>query len=161
MGYYHTAQICLNGHVITDSYDKNPEFRQNYCDKCGQPTITKCPNCNSNIRGDYECNNVVSIGFSTPAPNFCHNCGKPFPWTKDSLDSIQELLSLESTLESSELEYLNSNLPSILTDTPKTKLVATKLKLALGKLGSTASSAIHDIIVDVASETAKKIIFPE
>ena len=40
MGYYHTAQICLNGHVITDSYDKNPEFRQNYCDKCGQPIDT-------------------------------------------------------------------------------------------------------------------------
>lgn len=161
MGYYHIAQICLHGHVITDSYDSDPEFRQNFCDKCGSKTITNCPKCNSPIRGNYEVPDFISFNSMNTAPSYCYDCGEPYPWTKESLESIQELLALESNLSGPELEYLNSNLSSVLVDTPKTNIVAAKLKLALGKISSVTSEAIHNIIVDIASETAKKIIYPE
>lgn len=161
MSYYHVAQICLNGHVITDTYDQNPEFRQNFCNKCGEKTITKCPNCKSNIRGDYEVEGICFIGSTMDtAPAYCYNCGSPYPWTKTALESTQELLALESTLSSDELSYLSENLSSIIVDTPKTKVVATKFKISLSKISSTTASAIKDILVDIASETAKKIIFP-
>lgn len=161
MGYYHTAQICLNGHVITDTYDRNPEIRQNFCDKCGEKTITACPKCNLKIRGDYEVEGVCFLGSTmNTAPSFCYNCGAPYPWTKSALEATKELLALESDLSPNELEYLNNNMASILVDTPKTKVVATKFKIALGKVGSATASAIRDIIVDIASESAKKIIFP-
>lgn len=159
MGFYHVAQICLNGHVITDTYDQYPEFRQNFCDKCSAKTITKCPSCNSNIRGDYDDIDMVFISAGmTSAPAYCYNCGNPYPWTEDKLDATKELLALDSKLSNEELEYLSSNLNSLLIDTPKTKLVATKFKLGLSKLGKESAMAIRDIIVEIASESAKKII---
>ncbi|MDP4146091.1 MAG: DUF2321 domain-containing protein [Bacillota bacterium] len=161
MSYYHTAQICLNGHIITDSYDSSPALSQKFCDECGSETITQCPNCHSNIRGDYEVSGICYLGSTMQkAPSYCYNCGESYPWTREALSSIAELLLLESSLSDQELISLQSDLSSLLSDTPKTKLVATKLKLALTKTSSVVSSAIRDILVDIASEAAKKIIFP-
>ncbi|MCS4463379.1 DUF2321 domain-containing protein [Clostridium botulinum] len=30
MGSYRIAQICLNGHIVTDSYDTTPQFGENF-----------------------------------------------------------------------------------------------------------------------------------
>ncbi|MDR3595147.1 DUF2321 domain-containing protein [Clostridium sp.] len=161
MGYYETAQICENGHVITVCYPT--DSGENYCHSCGSKTMTTCPSCDAQIRGKYQSDGAISITTKKnfPTPSFCYNCGDPYPWTKSALEATSELLQLESTLSAEELSYLNENMASILVDTPKTTVVATKLKIALGKAGSTAASAIKDILVDIASETAKKIIFPQ
>lgn len=156
MGSYDTAQICLNGHLINTSYHQFPEFSKKFCSDCGEKAITKCDNCQHEIRGNY----IESFSMMDKAPAYCHNCGHPYPWTLSALESAQELLSLEERLSSEELEYFSNNMPSILADTPKTKVVATKLKLALTKLSKTTAGAFRDIIVDIASESAKKIIFP-
>ncbi|UYZ36765.1 DUF2321 domain-containing protein [Clostridium beijerinckii] len=162
MGYYKTAQICENGHVITASHSFSSDLHQDYCDKCGAKTITACPSCNANIHGKYEVEGVFDLSSTQlPTPSFCYNCGAAYPWTKSALEATQELLALESNLSPDELTYLNENMASILVDTPKTKVVATKFKIALGKIGLTTASAVKDILVDVASEAAKKIIFPQ
>jgi len=81
MGQYDIMQVCLNGHLITDTYMRNPEFRKNHCPKCGAETITKCPNCGQPIKGDYHVDGVVFLsGRSTPVPDICEYCGKDFPW---------------------------------------------------------------------------------
>lgn len=161
MGYYHTAQICLNGHMINDSSDSNPQNNQDYCDKCGEKTITKCPNCNALIRGDYEVPGVCAIGFATAVPSYCYHCGKPFPWTELSLKSAKELLELEGSLSEEDLKYFDKNMNSLICDTPNTKVVATKLKLFLTKASAAVGSTLKDIIVEIGSETAKKIILNE
>lgn len=160
MGYYHTAQICTNGHLITDSIDTSRNRTQKFCDKCGNETITNCTNCNSPIRGDYDVPGVISFS-ETEVPNYCYNCGKPYPWTTSSLEVLKELLALESSISTEELTYYNENLPSLIVDTPKSNLVATKLKLFINKSSKVVASSIKDIIVEIASETAKKIIFNE
>lgn len=157
MGYYDIGQICLSGHIINGSYNEFPEYSKEYCPKCGEKTIICCPKCNNYIQGDHH--NFYSAISNPPA--FCPYCGEPYPWTKEKLDSTNELLSLESALSQEELDYFKQNLNSVLIDTPKTKLVATKLKLAINKTSSVVGSALRDILVDIASETAKKIIFPE
>lgn len=159
MGYYHTSQICMNGHVITDSYDKHPEHGMPFCDICGKQTITQCPNCSASIRGDYE-SGVCCICFTTPAPAYCYNCGKPFPWTEENISSMKELLLLEN-LSDSETAFVNNDIGEILIDSPKTKVVSTKLRMILNKSSQVVAGAVKDIIVDVASETAKKIILGE
>lgn len=157
MGYYDTAQICLNGHITNGSYNEYPEYNKYYCSKCGEKTITRCPKCKNYIQGDhYE----RFYQIYNP-PSYCHCCGEPFPWTIEKLVSTNELLALEGTLSQEELDYFKQNLNSVLVDTPKTKLVATKLKLAINKTSSVVTSALRDILVDIASEAAKKIIFPE
>ena len=54
MGHYDVQQVCLNGHQITDNYNRSPEFRKTHCNKCGEKTIHQCPECNHPIKGDYH-----------------------------------------------------------------------------------------------------------
>ena len=77
-------QVCVNGHPITDSYEGNPQLRQDRCTECGAETITACPSCGTRIRGDYKVEGIVSMtGISDPN-EFCHDCGEPYPWQDDS-----------------------------------------------------------------------------
>ena len=78
-----TMQVCLNGHVINDGFRKHPEYNKDFCDSCGEKTITSCPNpkCGEAIPGDLQDTGVVAIGFQPSAPDFCEHCGEAFPWT--------------------------------------------------------------------------------
>ena len=49
---------------------------------------------------------------------------------------------------------------AITTDTPRTKVAATRLGKFLRKMGKGTAQAIRDVAVDIASEAAKKILFP-
>jgi len=53
-GWYDTAQICMNGHIINSMSKLHPEHNRKFCDKCGEPTITNCQKCNSPIPGHYH-----------------------------------------------------------------------------------------------------------
>jgi len=79
-GSYDTQQVCLNGHQITDTYNQSIERRMDHCDRCGAETIFKCPSCSAEIRGYHTIPGVVSM-MRTPVPEYCHACGKPYPWT--------------------------------------------------------------------------------
>lgn len=159
-GYYDTAQVCLNGHIINDSYTQYPEFNQSFCGQCGAETITTCIECGAYIKGSYIDTDFCTPDMAPAVSSYCHNCGKPYPWTLSALEAAQELLEIEDILSQEELDYLSKNMSAIVSDTPKTTVVATKLKLAVGKLSRHVGSAIYDIVVDVASETAKKTLFP-
>lgn len=81
MGRYDVMQVCRNGHVITENYVSMPEFRKDFCPECGQSTITKCVNCNSDIPGDYHVEGVFYLSDEEPiAPKICTKCGSKFPW---------------------------------------------------------------------------------
>ena len=75
-----TMQVCLNGHVINDSFGKYPYRNKDFCDNCGQKTITNCPKCDNPIPGDIHYPNVIALTFMKTAPDFCKSCGEPFPW---------------------------------------------------------------------------------
>lgn len=78
MGYYDVAQICMNGHVINESCKEYPQHNQNFCDKCGEKTITKCEGCGADIRGNYNEPGVLVFA-PMITPKYCHNCGKMYP----------------------------------------------------------------------------------
>ncbi len=151
---YEDAQICCNGHVISSS-KKNVE---KFCSQCGSTTISECPNCNAPIRGSEYTPGIIAV-FPYVAPDYCYNCGAPYPWTKSKIEAIQELLDFDGSLSLDEKDYINKNFNSLTTDTPKTKVVATKFKYYLSEVASSTGEAIKDILVDIISETAKKIIF--
>ena len=75
-----TMQVCLNGHVINDGFSKYPEYNKDFCDSCGEKTITNCPKCDGPIPGKLQDTGIVG-GFSSSAPDFCEHCGEEFPWT--------------------------------------------------------------------------------
>ena len=160
-GGYDVAQICLNGHVINKYARTMPEFNKKFCDTCGARTIIACQKCNASIQGRYD-SGLVIIGPSKPfpAPAFCHNCGAPYPWTESRLQAARELAQELEDLTDDERETLAENLDDIVADTPRTTLAATRWKRVLSRAGPVVADAFRQILVDVMSETAKKVLWP-
>jgi hypothetical protein len=91
MAHYRTALICRNGHVVTGSIEGSSEMHHPFCKKCGAATIATCPVCGRAIHGYYQIPGVIG-GPPYVLPNYCHNCGRPYPWTQANLDSLRELV---------------------------------------------------------------------
>lgn len=159
MDQYDTAQICLNGHYVNESYHRYPQHNKNYCDKCGEMTVINCQNCGTEIRGYYE-SNVVIIAFGeehTP-PNYCYNCGKPYPWLDRKMKAAVEMAQLEEVLTEEENNNFSEYVKDITTDTPKSQVSAKKINILLKKFTSSSITIMRSLLVDIASETAKKVI---
>jgi hypothetical protein len=104
-GYYETPQVCINGHVITSGIESSKLDMQKFCEDCGKPTIIKCHDCKTRIRGSYRSPNVVLIT-EYIVPKFCYKCGRPFPWTKAKIDAARDLLNLKIRLIPKKKSYL-------------------------------------------------------
>lgn len=160
--WYDTAQICTNGHVINSCLVSIPQHNKNFCDKCGTPTVTNCQNCNASIEGYYHQSNATALIYHTdlPLPSFCPECGKPYPWTEARLKAAKELSDELDDLSLEERETLKKSLDDIVRDVPQTTVAATRFKKILAKAGPVVADSFRKILVDVLSETAKKIIWP-
>lgn len=158
MNDYDIAQICINGHVITSALNKFPQFGKDFCDQCGVSTIKECQYCHSHIQGLYH-GGGLSLSPFLP-PSFCYNCGKPYPWIEAKLNAAKELSDEISGLSESEREILKKSLDDIVVDTPQTSVSALRFKKLAAKAGVEAANALRNILIDIASETAKKLIWP-
>ncbi len=152
MGYYHTAQVCLNGHMINDSSDSYPEINQNFCVKCGAKTITCCPSCNAPMRGDYDSDFPV-IGYTTPVRSYCHNCGKPYPWTQSAIESTTLIIQEEEELSDQLKLSIVESLPDIISETPRTNLATVRVRKCFSSAGRFTSDAIRQFVIDFGCES--------
>lgn len=175
--YYGVAQVCINGHVITIDYDDKDYERMKKCSICGADTITECPACGHPIRGglcvdtitnyldDYErCQTEVEHQcFSTrddySLPNFCAECGYPFPWMEQKVARIKNEL-LRTGIEEQQIEHLMELLPDLITDNPKTQYAVTQFQKIVGNLKESAAGCVKEIFIEVLAEGAKRMIFP-
>ena len=158
MGHYDTAQVCLNGHMVNHSYHSSPDFNQDFCDKCGAQTITQCPDCKSPIRGDYQFENVFAPGPTTPN-RFCHQCGKPYPWTRQAVQAAKDLADELEGLDQNEREQLKKSLDELIKESPNTEVAGFRFKKLMKKTGAGSVEVMKSIISDFLSETVKKSVF--
>lgn len=160
-GRHDVAQICLNGHVINKYARTMPQFNKKFCPTCGVATIIACQKCNAHILGRYDVAGVIVFDEGPfPAPAFCHSCGAPYPWTESRLQAARELAQEMGDLTEDERETLAQNLDDIVADTPRTTLAATRWKRILSKVGPVATETFREILIDIISETAKKVLWP-
>jgi hypothetical protein len=155
-GSYDTAQICLNGHVVNSTTIDFPEFSKDFCTDCGQKTITQCPQCHTPIQGDLR----GVFGGKLEAPRFCHKCGEPYPWTAARITAARELANELDGLDKDDRMLLVASIEDIVRDSPKTTLAATRFRKIVAKGGKVAVDSFRDILVNVAAEAAKRIIWP-
>lgn len=151
---YLTAQVCLRGHVITDTVEIGPARVSRFCDECGAPTITQCPSCQTNIRGYYDIPGAIIESRYTP-PAYCYSCGKPFPWTEERLSAARELIQMSDILEEQKAD-LEKDLVALMVETPRTKVAVAKIGAFLRRTSREVASAMRDILVDIACETVRK-----
>jgi hypothetical protein len=156
---YDIAQICPNGHVSNSTVKWNPLHNQEFCDACGEKTFSTCPHCQSSIRGAYRTAGGTVCRYN--APSFCINCGRPFPWTERRIRAAKEMLAESGELSPEEVKETESSIEELAKNSPQGQVAATRMKRILSKVGKGTASAVRDILVDIASETAKKVIWPD
>lgn len=158
MGEYRTAQICLNGHVITEDAS-NAELLEKYCSQCGAKTIMCCTSCNAPIRGEYHVRGLIAVS-GYILPKYCYQCGKAYPWTQDAIDSAAALIEEIGTLETAERDMLKSSIPNIMFESAKTEISAVRIANCLRKAAAPLQEVFKHTLYGLAVEAAKRIIWP-
>lgn len=156
-GYY-TSVVCLSGHALTRKKETYPEMATKHCSKCGAETIEACQSCNQHIRGAWIKSNVSIIG-SIPPPRYCHECGKPYPWTEAAISAAESLALEAEELSSDEQELLAESVHDLIQESPKTQVAVVRSRRLLEKAGKATGKLFHDLLVDVVSESVKKALW--
>ncbi len=159
-GWYDSAQICLNGHVVNIAIKATPEHSAKFCKICGQPTVTACSACKTDIRGKHFMKGVWSLSDRIPLPRFCETCGNPYPWTQAKMKAAEDLAGSIDSLSDEDRSNLKSSVGEIVKDTPQTTVAAARLKKLMKKAGKGATEGFKNILTDIVSEAAKKMIWP-
>jgi len=92
-------------------------------------------------------------------PNYCLNCGSSFPWTARHLKAAAELVDM-SNLSADQKTELKAELPELGQDTPRTKVAALKIGRFIKNAAPEIAIAMREILVNVATEAAKKQMGP-
>jgi hypothetical protein len=161
MAGYDVAQICLNGHVANPACNAYPDPRKKFCAQCGEPLVQACGFCDAEIRGIYVDSNpyyTADFARSYRPPRHCEACGTSYPWTDRKLQAARELIESEQALAADEKLALQADINDVTRDAPRTTPAAVRIKALLVKIPGAVGSALRDIVIDVASEAAKKII---
>ncbi|ANK85648.1 MULTISPECIES: DUF2321 domain-containing protein [Rhizobium] len=154
--YFRIGQACLNGHKITGEYGDADTSK--FCPTCGEPEIHACPNCESKLRGDHIYDGYVSFTDPFKVTSFCHDCGKPFPWTERQIQAAQELADEIVEIDRADLDRAKAALIALTSDTPQTAVAVVRVKKMLEKAGPIIGGGIKDILVGIVTEAAKKAL---
>lgn len=157
MGRIERALICLNGHVINKRSETESHHNQKRCIKCGEETISQCPECNAMIKGYYipkdaffESPHSFQIGM------FCDECGKPYPWTVEKIQATKDLIDELDELKQEERDKLKNSIYDLLADTPRSEVAVTVFKKNIPKINKALAKTLLDMVVSIATDTIKK-----
>ena len=154
-GWYATALICLNGHIVTSDIETFPEKVVTHCSRCGEKTISKCPSCGAKIRGYHHTPGVVAV-YTPELPLFCWNCGSPYPWTVKKQKALNDIIDNIKKLSDSEKEELKKAVDDLVKETPYWRRAALTLKTFANKIGEENWNLMKAIIIDLLTEAVKK-----
>lgn len=90
-------------------------------------------------------------------PSYCHSCGAAYPWTIAKIAAAKEHAAEIEGLDEAERKQLQEDIGELVAGGPRTDLAASRFKRLMKKAGEVAGSGLYKVVVDVASETAKKL----
>lgn len=174
--FYKTAQICKNGHLRNSDTSTHSAKNESFCSICGAEVISACPHCGSHLRGAYYMNkplyssamyNVlegkklsshltsykdVKISDTVNVPAYCHNCGKPYPWTEATMRAAEHIIDMLDELTPDQKKQLVDFIPDIIVETPQSRYAA----LVYAKF----LDGLQGLAVDCFKDWCKKNVFP-
>ena len=157
---FYSGLVCENGHPITDRLEDQTARAAPYCTTCGALVLRACPSCDAPIRGDYRpppgYGHVIRR-YEPPA--YCHNCGRPYPWTERTLSAAHELIDSSDELEPDDKEALKESLVALTRDTPGTPVAASTAKRILSKAGTEFLTTFRAVMTAVLTETVRRELF--
>ena len=154
--HYELAQICMNGHVVTDTARDYPQRTSKVCRECGEATITTCPGCNSEIPGEYIVPGVYSAVSHFRKPAYCGSCGRAFPWTERALTALKEMAKEADELSAEDQKALGDSFEDVVAEGPRAALGLSRLRRLLPKVAKPTAEAMKRVLSDVVSEATKQ-----
>ena len=174
--FFKIAQVCQNGHLRNSDTSTHAAKNEIFCSICGAKVISACPHCGSQLRGAYYMNkpiysgtmcNVlegrklsshisgykdVKISNTVDVPAYCHNCGKPYPWTEATLQTAEHIIDMLDDLTEDQKKQLVDFIPDIIVETPQSRYAA----LVYAKF----LDGLQGLAVDCFKDWCKKNVFP-
>ena len=160
------SAICEKGHLQLSTLYFSEVYPNSYCKECGSKIIDKCPHCNAEIQGGVAYHrtgreSVVYRDLTTKTekypndtvPKYCHNCGKPYPWIENFLNTYKEILSLELEDEKElQNKIYNATEELVKNNFDLKSPMATLFKLLLNKTGDLAKDTLVGTLSSIATE---------
>lgn len=159
------SAICEKGHLQTSILESSENYENLYCKKCGSKIIDRCPHCNAEIQGGMAYHTVErDIVYKQPiidtqkypnnvVPKYCHNCGKPYPWIEDFLNTYKDTLSLALENETElQNKIYNATEELVKNNFDLKSPMANFFKLLLNKTGDLAKDVVVNTLSSIASE---------
>ena len=151
--------VCANGHLLNDWAQAQAAPDAKFCPECGEGTLSRCPECDTALRARFLPEGERNGGKRLArAPRYCHECGSPFPWTAERLLAADELAAQLDDLSDEERRLLRAAFRDILTENPRTEVAALRIKRAAEQAGKGAGRILFEVVENLASETAKRLI---
>ena len=155
---YDAKQVCLNGHVITGSLRTRPQEAKEFCPKCGEKTISKCPSCTNEIKGYLD--GIGPIRSREPSPQaFCEYCGKPFPWTVKAIEAADELADELEGLSIEDREMLKTAIHDLIQQGPYQDVAEIRFKQVMRKVGEEGVALARAVLYGVLAEEVRRRLF--
>ena len=151
---YKTSIICKNGHLIDCNAEPQDVRSNKFCTICGSENISVCQECQTPIRGRVA-SFIIDTAPYTYVPAYCHECGKPYPWTVTALSTAAEIIEEDDSLTADEIQKLISVLPDVISETPKSNIAAIRIKKAFLKISKFTAEALKTFIIDFGCEFIK------
>lgn len=154
---YFRSHICLKGHATSHPLIEVPD---KYCISCGEPIITCCPSCKTEIT--FFSNTWGAMMGEPPEyrPLHCKECAKPYPWTELAIEGVKELIEEDAALTYTEREKLIRSIPDLVSDTPKTGVAILRFKKALMNVGKDAAPQLLKFAIDFGCAALNNSLAP-
>ena len=165
-GNYDVQQVCEKGHQITGCCTIHPERHKKFCQECGAATISACPSCSEGIQGDpievrqswtspgRRGGSKMVSGRPVDVPDYCSNCGEPYPWTKNKIVIAIQMFAEFGKLDEEEKGTIEQDIKNIAKDIPQAELSAMRIKRIWENYGEIA----YKVIMEFASKTAAEVL---
>ncbi len=165
------AMYCENGHRIAFVDANTGEREHNYigdfravlldadadgnliplpkfCAECGAKTMGKCHGCGVFIQ--YNDSKVHYV------PNYCTECGEPFPWVSSALQELGRVTDEANELTPGEKDALKRAYPELTKNTAKTRGAVETLKAYFSRFSPPAMAIVRTVLVNVMTDEGKQ-----
>jgi hypothetical protein len=134
-------------HLMYDvDAEGNPLPLPKFCADCRAKTMSTCQGCCAYIQ--YKDSRVHYV------PNYCTECGEPFPWTTTAIQTVSEYTD-ELDLNEEDKATLKAAYPELTRDTAKTELAISRFKKVYAKIAPAGAAVIRGTIQAVLTDYAK------
>lgn len=75
------------------------------------------------------------------------------------MDNAVAIISMDENIDDNQKELIKNAIPALIIDSPETPVATANYQTIIGNAGQIVRNSLHNLLVDVVSETVKKTLF--